>query len=43
MVVYLGCYTNEANVNGLKALDLDEKSGTMAVIAESSKATSCSR
>ena len=34
MIVYLGCYTDETHPNGLKALQLDEKSGAMAIVAE---------
>ena len=34
MIVYLGCYTDETHTNGLKALQLDEKSGAMAIVAE---------
>lgn len=31
MIVYLGCYTDETHPNGLKALQLDEKSGEVLV------------
>ena len=34
MIVYLGCYTDEARPNGLKALSLDEATGSMEVVAE---------
>ena len=34
MIVYLGCYTDETHPNGLKALELNEKSGAMAIVAE---------
>ena len=34
MIVYLGCYTDEARPNGLKALSLDEATGRMEVVAE---------
>ena len=34
MIFYLGCYTDEANANGLKVLELNEKSGAMAIVAE---------
>ena len=34
MIVYLGCYTDETHTNGLKVLQLDEKSGAMAIVAE---------
>lgn len=34
MTAYLGCYTDEAHVNGLKVLELDERSGAMSVVAE---------
>ena len=34
MTVYLGCYTDSAHPNGLKALELDEVSGAMSVRAE---------
>lgn len=34
MIVYLGCYTDETHPNGLNALQLDEKSGAMAIVAE---------
>ena len=32
--IALGCYTDEANPNGLKVLELDEGSGAMSVVAE---------
>ena len=32
--IALGCYTDEANANGLKMLELDEGSGAMSVVAE---------
>ena len=32
--IALGCYTDEANANGLKVLELDEGSGAMSVVAE---------
>ncbi|MBO5775372.1 MAG: beta-propeller fold lactonase family protein [Kiritimatiellae bacterium] len=35
MIVYLGCYTDEANPNGLKALELDQATGVMSICAES--------
>ena len=34
MTVYLGCYTDAANQNGLKALSLDEGTGRMEVVAQ---------
>jgi len=34
MIVYLGCYTDEAHPNGLKALSLDEATGRTEVVAE---------
>ena len=34
MLIYLGCYTDSANLNGLKALRLDESTGRMEVVAE---------
>ena len=34
MIVYLGCNTDEAHPNGLKALELDEATGAMSVVAE---------
>ena len=34
MTAYLGCYTDEAHANGLKVLELDERSGAMSVVAE---------
>jgi len=34
MTAYLGCYTDEAHANGLKVLELDERSGVMSVVAE---------
>jgi len=34
MRVYLGCYTDDAHPNGLKALELDERSGAISVLAE---------
>ena len=34
MIVYLGCYTDEVHPNGLKSLELDERSGAMSVAAE---------
>lgn len=33
MIVYLGCYTDEAHPTGLQVLELDENSGAMAVVA----------
>jgi len=33
MTVFLGCYTNDANTNGLYALDFDVASGAMVVAA----------
>ena len=33
MTVFLGCYTNDANTNGLYTLDLDVASGAMSVVA----------
>ena len=35
MIVYLGCYTDTAHPNGLKALELDQATGAMSVRAES--------
>ena len=34
MTVYLGCYTDAANQNGLKALSLDEGTGRMEAVAQ---------
>ena len=34
MTVYLGCYTDAANPNGLEALSLDEGTGRMEVVAQ---------
>ncbi len=34
MTVYLGCYTDGANANGLKSISLDTASGRMSVAAE---------
>ena len=34
MTVYLGCYTDDAHPNGLKALRVDETAGRMEVVAE---------
>ena len=34
MTVYLGCYTDSAHPNGLKALCVDETAGRMEVVAE---------
>ena len=34
MTVFLGCYTDETHVNGLKVLELDVDSGVMSVLAE---------
>ena len=34
MTVYLGCYTDRAHPNGLKALCVDETAGRMEVVAE---------
>lgn len=34
MIVYLGCYTDDANRNGLKVLNLDEATGVMSVAGE---------
>ena len=34
MVISLGCYTDEAHRNGLKALSFDEVTGRMEVVAE---------
>ena len=34
MTVYLGCYTDSAHPNGLKALCVDEAAGRMEVVAE---------
>ena len=34
MMIFLGCYTDEARPNGLKALSLDEATGSMEVVAE---------
>ena len=34
MIVYLGCYADEVHPNGLKALELDEATGAMSVVAE---------
>ena len=33
-MIFLGCYTDEARPNGLKALSLDEATGRMEVVAE---------
>ena len=34
MMIFLGCYTDEAHPNGLKAISLDEATGRMEVVAE---------
>ena len=34
MMIFLGCYTDEAHPNGLKTLSLDEATGRMEVVAE---------
>ena len=34
MTVYLGCYTDSAHPNGLKALCVDEAAGRMEAVAE---------
>ena len=34
MTIFLGCYTDEAHANGLKALELDADSGRLSVVAE---------
>lgn len=34
MTVYLGCYIDDAHPNGLKVLELNERSGAMSVVAE---------
>ena len=34
MMIFLGCYTDEAHPNGLKTLSLDDATGSMEVVAE---------
>ena len=34
MIIYLGCYTDEAHPNGLKVLNLDATTGILSVLSE---------